>query len=188
MAGATSAAPEPRPAGVGSAWHHRAMSSEPAAEPQATAAPTTTEATDPASEPAPTELWVERTGTRTYTGHSSRGAQVQIGPATAGAVFTPGELLKIALAGCTGMSADAPVARRLGDDVAMTVRVSGTSDPEQDRYFDIFEHLVVDLSGLDDENRQRLRRVVERAVDAHCTVARTLEHSARVHMTIVGEA
>ncbi len=164
------------------------MSSEPAAEPQATGATTTTDPASPAPGPAPTELWVERTGTRTYTGHSSRGAQVQIGPATAGAVFTPGELLKIALAGCTGMSADAPIARRLGDDVAVTVRVSGTSDPEQDRYFDIYEHLVVDLAGIDEEGRHRLRRVVERAVEAHCTVARTLENSAQVHMTIVEEA
>jgi uncharacterized OsmC-like protein len=103
-------------------------------------------------------------------------------------VFTPGELLKIALAGCTGMSADAAIARRLGDDVAVTVRVSGTSDPEEDRYFDIHEELVVDLSGLDEQARHRLRLVVERAVEAHCTVARTLTNGAAVHMTIAEES
>ena len=36
-----------------------------------------------------TELWVQRTGTRRYTGHSSRGAQVLIGSGTS-RVFTPG--------------------------------------------------------------------------------------------------
>ncbi len=162
------------------------MSSASAPEPQA-GAETATAAPTVATAPAPTELWVERTGTRTYTGRSSRGAEVRIGPVEAGAVFTPGELLKIALAGCTGMSADAPLARRLGDDVPVTVRVSGTSDPEEERYLDIHEQLVVDLSGLDEEGRRRLRTVVERAVGARCTVARTLENSARVHMTIVGK-
>lgn len=157
------------------------MSSPAVPEPQGVG----TTGADPA---AATELWVERTGTRTYTGYSSRGAQVRIGPVEAGAVFTPGELLKIALAGCTGMSADAPLARRLGDDVPVTVRVSGTSDPEEERYFDIHEQLVVDLSGLDETARQRLRLVVERAVEARCTVARTLIHGTAVHMTIVEEA
>jgi uncharacterized OsmC-like protein len=135
----------------------------------------------------PAALWVERTGTRTYTGRSSRGAEVLIGPVEAGAVFTPGELLKIALAGCSGMTADAALARRLGDDVAVTVRVSGQSDPVQDRYEHLREELVVDLSGLDDATRARLLTVVTRAIDQHCTVARTLTNGATVDLTIEGE-
>src|SRR3712207_1002239 len=91
-----------RPAGVGPPWHHRDMTTETGPEPPTTLPSQVSEVADA----APTELWVERTGTRTYTGFSSRGAEVRIGPADAGAVFTPGELLKIALAGCTGMSAD----------------------------------------------------------------------------------
>ena len=149
--------------------------------------PTTLEAPVPDAPPAPVRLWVERTGSRTYTGYSSRGAEVKIGPLEAGAVFTPGELLKIALAGCTGMSADAPLARRLGDDVPVTVQVSGTSDPEEERYKEIREELVVDLSGLDDVTRTRLLTVVARAVEANCTVARTLTRGAEVHLTVAGE-
>lgn len=135
----------------------------------------------------PAELWVERTGRRTYTGRSSRGAEVRIGPVAAGAVFTPGELLKIALAGCVGMSADTALAHRLGDDVPVTVRVSGPSDPEQDRYPEIREELVVDLSGLDESQRERLVAIVHRAVDLHCTVGRTIQHGASTHLTIAGE-
>lgn len=135
----------------------------------------------------PARLWVERTGTRTYTGHSSRGAEVLIGPVEAGAVFTPGELLKIALAGCSGMSADTVLARRLGDDVAVTVRVSGQSNPVEDRYEELHEELVVDLSGLDDAARQRLVTVVHRAIDQSCTVGRTLLHGATVDLTIEQE-
>jgi uncharacterized OsmC-like protein len=123
----------------------------------------------------------------TYTGRSSRGAEVLIGPVEAGAVFTPGELLKIALAGCSGMTADAALARRLGDDVAVTVRVSGQSDPVEDRYEHLREELVVDLSGLDEAARARLLTVVHRAIDQHCTVARTLTNGATVDLTIEGE-
>ncbi|GAA2726665.1 OsmC family protein [Cellulomonas aerilata] len=136
---------------------------------------------------APAQLWVERTGTRTYTGRSSRGAEVLIGPAEAGAVFTPGELLKIALAGCSGMTADAALARRLGDDVAVVVRVSGQSDPAEDRYEHLREEMVVDLSGLDDTAKARLLTVVNRAIESHCTVARTLTNGATVELTIEGE-
>lgn len=134
--------------------------------------------------PAPTTLWVERTGTRTYTGRSSRGAEVLIGPSEAGAVFTPGELLKIALAGCTGMSADTALAHRLGDDVAVTVRVSGDADRENEYYPALAEELVVDMSSLDDAQRARLLTVVQRAVDQVCTVGRTLTRTTTVDLAI----
>ncbi len=149
--------------------------------------------TDQASQTTPTPtanpaaLWVERTGRRTYTGHNARGAEVAIGPVEAGAVFTPGELLKIALAGCTGMSADTALAHRLGDDVAVTVEVDGPSDPDEDRYPVLTERLVVDLSSLDAAQRERLLTVVHRAVDNHCTVGRTVTHGATVELTVEGE-
>ena len=60
-----------------------------------------------------TELWVERTGTRLYTGRNSRGAEVSIGGVEVEGAFSPGELLKIALAGCSGLSADSKPAHRL---------------------------------------------------------------------------
>lgn len=140
---------------------------------------------DPAApDPAPTTLWVERTGTRTYTGRSSRGAEVLIGPAEAGAVFTPGELLKIALAGCTGMSADNALSRRLGADVPVTVHVSGQADRENEYYPALAEELVVDMSSLDETQRARLLAVVQRAVAQVCTVGRTLARSTPIDLVI----
>src|ERR1700730_12632967 len=109
------------------------------------------------------ELWVERTGTRRYTGYSSRGAQVLVGSEDVEGVFTPGELLKIALAACSGMSSDQPLARRLRDDYKATVRVSGDADRDQERYPLLQETLELDLSGLSDEEKDRLLVVVERA-------------------------
>jgi|SRR5580693_201623 uncharacterized OsmC-like protein len=127
-----------------------------------------------------TELWVERTGTRCYTGHSSRGAEVLIGSEDVDGVFTPGELLKIALAACSGMSSDHPLARRLGDDYQATIRVSGDADRDQEIYPLLQETLEVDLSGLDDAEKTRVPTVVQRAIDQVCTVGRTLKSGTKI--------
>jgi uncharacterized OsmC-like protein len=127
-----------------------------------------------------TELWVERTGIRRYTGRSSRGAEVLIGSETDEGVFTPGELLKIALAGCSGLSSDQPLRRRLGDDFTAVIRVSGPADREQERYPVLAERLEIDLSGLSDEERERLLVVVNRAIEQVCTVGRTLKAGAEI--------
>jgi uncharacterized OsmC-like protein len=131
-----------------------------------------------------TELWVQRTGTRRYTGQSSRGAEVLIGSQDVEGVFTPGELLKIALAACTGMSSDKPLSRRLGDDYDATIRVSGDADRENEVYPRLDEVLEVDLSELDADAAARLLVVVQRAVDAVCTVGRTLKAGTEVDLRI----
>lgn len=132
----------------------------------------------------PTDLWVERTGIRRYTGRSSRGAEVLIGSETDEGVFTPGELLKIALAGCSGLSSDQPLRRRLGDAYRAVIRVSGPADRDEERYPRLAERLEVDLSGLDAEERERLLVVVRRAIDSVCTVGRTLKAGAEVTLDV----
>jgi uncharacterized OsmC-like protein len=132
-----------------------------------------------------TDLWVERTGVRRYTGHSSRGAEVLVGSEDVEGVFTPGELMKIALAACSGMSSDHPLARRLCDDYQATIRVSGDADREQEVYPLLEEALEVDLSGLSDEEKQRVLIVVECAIDQGCTVGRTLKAGTKVNFQVV---
>ena len=127
-----------------------------------------------------TELWVERTGVRRYTGHSSRAAQVLVGSEDVDGVFTPGELLKIALAACSGMASDQVLVRRLGDDYQATIQVSGAADREQERYPLLQETLEIDLSGLTEKEKQRVLVVVERAVDQVCTVGRTLKSGTKI--------
>ncbi|MBI3223486.1 MAG: OsmC family protein [Mycolicibacterium cosmeticum] len=134
-----------------------------------------------------TELWVERTGVRRYTGRSTRGAEVLVGSEDVDGVFTPGELMKIALAACSGMSSDQPLRRRLGDDYAATLRVSGAADREQERYPLLEEKLEVDLSGLSEDEVKRLLVVVERAIDQVCTVGRTLKSGTEVKFEISHE-
>jgi uncharacterized OsmC-like protein len=139
----------------------------------------------PGRKEAMTELWVERTGVRRYTGHSSRGAQVLVGSEDVDGVFTPGQLMKIALAACSGMASDQPVARRLGDGYHAVVRVSGQADREQERYPLLAETLELDLSGLDDAEKARVLTVVQRAVDQVCTVGRTLKSGTTVNFEVV---
>jgi len=131
-----------------------------------------------------TDLWVERTGVRRYTGRSSRGAEVLIGSATDEGVFTPGELMKIALAGCSGLSSDQPLRRRLGDDYQAVIRVSGDADRENERYPHLSETLEIDLSALTPQELERLLIVVNRAIDQVCTVGRTLKAGADVTFEI----
>lgn len=127
-----------------------------------------------------TELWVQRTGVRRYAGHSTRGAEVRIGSEDVDGVFTPGELMKIALAACSGMSSDQALRRRLGDDYQATIRVTGAADRDQERYPLLAESLEIDLSGLTADELARLLTVVERAVDQVCTVGRTLKAGTKV--------
>lgn len=131
-----------------------------------------------------TELWIDRTGVRRYVGRSSRGAEVLVGSEDVEGVFTPGELMKIALAACSGMSSDQPLRRRLGDDYPATIRVSGPADREQERYPLLEEKLEIDVSGLSESEVARLLTVVERAIDQVCTVGRTLKSGTEVKFEV----
>ena len=133
---------------------------------------------------AVTELWVERTGVRRYTGHSSRGAEVLVGSEDVAGVFTPGELLKIALAACSGMASDEPLRRRLGDQYPATIKVSGAADRDKEVYPLLDETLELDLSGLSEDDLTRLLIVVQRAVEQACTVGRTLKAGTKVTLQV----
>lgn len=82
------------------------------------------------------------------------------------------------------MSSDQPLARRLGDDYKAVVKVSGAADREQERYPLLEETLEVDLSGLSPVDRERLLVVVNRAIEAVCTVGRTLKSGTEVDFEV----
>jgi uncharacterized OsmC-like protein len=109
---------------------------------------------------------------------------VLIGSESVEGVFTPGELLKIALAACSGMSSDLPLSRRLGDNYDATIRVSGAADRENEVYPLLEEVLEVDLSELDADAQQRLITVVEKSIDKVCTVGRTLKNGTVIRLSI----
>lgn len=135
------------------------------------------------SQPAATELWVERTASAKFTGKSSRGAEVLVGRDTVEGVFTPGELLKIALAACTAMSADGPLERRLGEDFSGTVRVSGAADRDQELYPKLEEVFELDLAEFSETDREKIRTIAARAIDRACTVGRTLKAGTEIDLS-----
>jgi uncharacterized OsmC-like protein len=135
----------------------------------------------------PGSVSVTRVAPRRYQGLNERGATVAIGGAELeGEHFTPGELLKLALAGCVGLSVDRVTARRLGDDYAMTVWAHGRSDGESNRYQQITEEVIVDLSTLEPGDREKLVGIMARAIEKGCTVGRSVEGAIDVDTEIDG--
>lgn len=145
--------------------------------------------TSPTPEPTPF-LLAERTGERTYRGRNERGGEVLMGPLALDGAFTPGELLAIALAGCTGMSADSRIASELGEDVAITVGVDRHKIEAENRYDSLAVELVIHAphaTAADPERLARMLTTTQTAIDRLCTVSRTLEAGARVSVVIAPE-
>ena len=128
-------------------------------------------------------VWAERSSTRSLVGYNQRGVSIRIGKGEG--EISPGELLKLALIGCAGMSLDHPTSRRLGEDFALRIYAHGAADPHQDRYLAISEQIQLDMDGLDEHERGALAAVIERAIDAACTVKRTVEPGVPVEHSII---
>lgn len=109
---------------------------------------------------------------------------MEIGSADVEGVFTPGELLKIALGACSAMASDFTVSRRLGDDFDSTVHISGDADREAERYPVLEELYELDMSELDPATAERLVAMVQRSVDKACTVGRTLQAGTEIRLEI----
>jgi len=146
-------------------------------------------ATPSSASPAPragADCWVERVGPQSYLGHNAAGASVLITSPATEQSFTPGELLKLALGGCAGLTADAALTRQLGPQVSATITVSGHHHGGEDRYDELDQRLLVELSSLSEKQRQRLARMVDLVLGKACTVGLTLSHGAVVK-TVVEE-
>lgn len=129
-------------------------------------------------------VWVDRVGQRSLIGRNRRGVEIPIGKGEG--QIDPGELLKIALIGCAGMSMDIPASRRLGDDFALRLWAHGTSDEASNRYEAIHEQIQLDLEGLSADDLRRLRAVIDRSIEASCTVQRTVVPGTPVDHEILG--
>ena len=142
----------------------------------------TTSASSPQSS-APGAVWAERVGTRQYIGRNANGAEVRVGMGPG--EFSPGELLKIALATCNTLSADHRLSRALGDGFAATVGCSTVKNEAEERYESFQVEIVTDLSGLEESKRSVLTERVEGAIDRACTVGHTLEKGATISLEII---
>jgi len=132
----------------------------------------------------PGELHAVRTGEREWIATNDRGGVVKVGDAKAADVFSPGELLVLALATCGALSADHRLTHALGDDLTATLEAEPIRDRQNNRYTGITARIGVDLSALDDAARERLDDLVAAAIERSCTVGRTLATGTPTTVTV----
>ena len=127
---------------------------------------------------APTPLHIDRVGASDYVARNERGAEVRIGAKDVPGTFTPGELLQLALAACTLLSADRTLSAKLGDGFAARVDVSAEKEEAENRYQHMAVRLLADMEVLDEGARARLSARAAAVIERACTVGNTLGHDA----------
>lgn len=134
---------------------------------------------------AGTPVEVTRSGEHRFVATNERGATVHIGRDGAEGAFTPGELLLAAVAGCSAVTAENLLVRRLGEDAELTVHADRTKNPGDDHKFAAIQTAFdVDLSAIPEPDRAKVVAAVERAVRSYCTVSRSVEESTPIELTL----
>lgn len=140
----------------------------------------------PSTTPTPTPaLYLERQGVRQYVARNARGGELILGDGPGR--FSPGDLLKIALAGCNAMSSDKRMADRLGEDFKQFIGVSGDYDESEDRFTAFQVEMVQDLSALSEQETADLIRRATGAINRNCTIGHTFDHAVPYTKTFTSE-
>jgi uncharacterized OsmC-like protein len=118
---------------------------------------------------------VERTGEHAFVGRNERGAEVRLGRKGAEGAFSPAELLQIAAAGCSAVTAEELIVRRVGEDAKFRVAVTADRREGASELDAVHVAFDVDVSTLAAGQREALAGAVDRAIERLCTVSRTLK-------------
>ena len=129
-------------------------------------------------------LWVERNKDGSWDAFSGDGAHIKFGKGRG--VFTPGDLMKIALAGCAALSSQFAIEHTLGDGKGAKIVVDGTYDADSDAYINFNEQVVVDATDakLSEEDANKLKERVTRHIEKGCTVKHTYVQETPVRMDV----
>lgn len=129
-------------------------------------------------------LWVERNRDGSWDAFSDDGAHIKFGRGRG--VFTPGDLMKIALAGCAALSSQFAIEHTLGDGKGARIVVDGTYDADSDAYINFNEQVVVDATDakLSEEDADKLKERVTRHIEKGCTVKHTYVQETPVRMDV----
>ena len=129
-------------------------------------------------------LWVERNKDGSWDAFSDDGAHIKFGKGRG--VFTPGDLMKIALAGCAVLSSQFAIEHTLGDGKGARIVVDGTYDADSDAYINFNEQVVVDATDakLSEEDADKLKERVTRHIEKGCTVKHTYVQETPVRMDV----
>jgi uncharacterized OsmC-like protein len=120
-------------------------------------------------------LEVQREGRHAFVGRNDRGAEVRVGRSGAEGAFSPAELLQIAAAGCSAVTAEELITRRIGEDAKFRVTVSADRREGASELDAVHVAFDVDVSTLAADQREALAGAVDRAIERLCTVSRTLK-------------
>ncbi|WIY06166.1 OsmC family protein [Amycolatopsis mongoliensis] len=120
-------------------------------------------------------LEVQRDGQHAFVGRNDRGAEVRLGRTGAEGAFSPAELLQIAAAGCSAVTAEELITRRVGEDAKFRVTVSADRREGASELDAVHVGFDVDVSTLAADQREALAGAVDRAIERLCTVSRTLK-------------
>ncbi|VVJ15898.1 Uncharacterised protein [Amycolatopsis camponoti] len=120
-------------------------------------------------------LEVQRDGKHSFVGRNDRGAEVRLGRTGAEGAFSPAELLQIAAAGCSAVTAEELITRRVGEDAKFRVAVSADRREGASELDAVHVAFDVDVSTLAADQREALAGAVDRAIERLCTVSRTLK-------------
>ncbi|WP_410640599.1 OsmC family protein [Amycolatopsis sp. lyj-346] len=128
-------------------------------------------------------LEVTREGEHVFVGRNERGAEVRLGRKGAEGAFSPAELLQIAAAGCSAVTAEELITRRIGEDAKFRVAVSADRREGVSELDAVHVAFDVDVSTLAADQREALAGAVDRAIERLCTVSRTLKKGIPVTET-----
>jgi uncharacterized OsmC-like protein len=120
-------------------------------------------------------LEVQRDGKHSFVGRNDRGAEVRLGRTGAEGAFSPAELLQIAAAGCSAVTAEELITRRVGEDAKFRVGVTADRREGASELDAVHIAFDVDVSTLAEDQREALAGAVDRAIERLCTVSRTLK-------------
>jgi uncharacterized OsmC-like protein len=120
-------------------------------------------------------LEVQRDGEHSFVGRNERGAEVRLGRSGAEGAFSPAELLQIAAAGCSAVTAEELITRRVGEDAKFRVTVNADRRAGASELDAVHVAFDVDVSTLAADQREALAGAVDRAIERLCTVSRTLK-------------
>lgn len=129
-------------------------------------------------------LWVERNKDGSWDAFSDDGAHIKFGKDRG--QFTPGDLMKVALAGCAALSSQFAIEHTLGDGKGARIVVDGTYDADSDAYINFNEQVVVDATDakLSEEDANKLKERVTRHIEKGCTVKHTYVQETPVRMDV----
>jgi len=120
-------------------------------------------------------LEVQRDGQHSFVGRNERGAEVRLGRTGAEGAFSPAELLQVAAAGCSAVTAEELITRRVGEDAKFRVTVNADRREGASELDAVHVAFDVDVSTLAADQREALAGAVDRAIERLCTVSRTLK-------------